>query len=345
MTFPLGAWIDDHSTGCRHNLALSGMVGSVPPPPASKAGGDPEELRVALGHGLGVAPERLFLTHGATEANALLATYLRARKRGATPVCRVRYPEYPPLFDLPRAIGYRLSDGPRAATLAVLSQPRNPEGDLWPLDRLAAWADGADHLLVDETFREFGPSRSLATTPRPRLWTSGTFTKFYGGDDLRVGYLVAPPEEVSGFRRFHGVAADEVAPRSIAGALALLERGPRFADGVRRIVERNRRVLGRALPGVASPVGPVHFDRAIGEPSERLAGRCLAASVLVCPGGFFGDARGVRLCLTRRSFPDDLAAYLAVRDRHVPTLGANGGRRTAVRPRRGGSVRSHAERG
>ncbi len=338
MTFRLGAWIDDHST-CRHNLALSGMRGSVRAVPFPRPRGDPDELRDRLARLSGVGPERLFLTHGATEANALVAAFVGARSARRAAVCRVRFPEYPPLFDLPRALGFRLDTGRRPARLAVVSQPRNPEGDLWSVDRLLAWASGADHLLVDETFREFGPGRSVASLARRRVWTTGTFTKFYGGDDVRVGYVIAPSEERDDFHQFHGVAADEVAPGSIASALALLDDRARLVREVRSIVGRNRRALRRWLPEAAVPIGPVYFDRAIREPSETLAGRCLAASVLICPGGFFGDARGARICLTRRSFPVDLDAYLVVRDGGGrPGRSTRGGSTTGARPGRAGSA-------
>jgi histidinol-phosphate/aromatic aminotransferase/cobyric acid decarboxylase-like protein len=315
MRFPLADWIDEHRD-CRHNLGSSGMAGSIRRPAASDRSHrrpSAEELTESLGRSIGVDPNRIFLTHGATEANAWVTFYV-ARRPLASRACRVRFPEYPPLFDVAREAGFDVRQDELPAGLAVVSQPRNPEGDLWPVESVVAWADGATHLLIDETFREFARTPSFATASRPRLWTTGSFTKLYGADDLRVGFVVAPPEEVEGFGRFAGLVADGVPDRSVAGALELLERRERIFAQVDRILGPNRAVLHRAIPEMTLPRGPVGFDRVRSEDGDQLARRCLGASILVCPGSLFGDRGGVRIGLTRRSFPADLAAYLRVRN-------------------------------
>ncbi len=329
MRFPLADWIDAHRD-CRHNLGSSGMIGSVRRPslPArSRAGGGAEELTESLARSVGVDRSRLFLTHGATEANAWVTFYAFRARRTSSRACRVRFPEYPSLFDVAREAGFVVREDDRPAGLAVVSQPRNPEGDLWTVETVTAWADGATHLLIDETFREFARTPSFANASRARLWTTGSFTKFFGADDLRVGFVVAPPEEAERFGRFVGLVADGVPDRSVAGALDLLDRRKEMFSQVERILAPNRAALRRALPKVTPPLGPVGFDRVGPEDGDRLARRCLDASVLVCPGSYFGDRAGVRIGLTRRSFPEDLAAYLRVRD--------DGARRPTVRARTG----------
>ncbi len=331
MRFPLADWIDDHDD-CRHKLGSSGMRGSIRRPPLPDPGPTPpeaDELVEALARSVDVDASRVFLTHGATEANAWVAFFLARTRTGSNRACRVRFPEYPPLFDLAHAAGWAVHDDARPAGLAVVSQPRNPEGDRWSAEALFRWADGARHLLIDETFREFARAPSFAAAARPRLWTTGTFTKFFGADDLRVGFVVAPEEAKEGFRRFIGLVSDEIPDRSVAGALELLRRIDDVRAQVDRLMDRNRSALRRALPGTVPPLAPVHFDRGLAESGDRLARRCLEASVLVCPGSFFGEPGGVRICLTHRSFPEDLAAYLRVRDRP-------GGAATALARTRGG---------
>jgi aspartate/methionine/tyrosine aminotransferase len=274
---------------------------------------DPELAR-RLARILRVAPYRVFLTHGATESNAWLTVFARRRARGRALRCRVRTPEYPPLFAAAEWAGFRVGAFPGRVPLAVVSQPRNPEGTTWSADEFDAWADGADCVIVDETFREFSTDASRAVRGDPRIWTTGSFTKAYGGDSIRVGWIVAPPDAAAEFARFHGIVTDEIAPASIAAAFAALRARRRILREVRSVVDRNRRVLAAALPGAAQIRGPVYFDRAPGEDGDRLTRRCLAASVLVCPGRFFGDPSGVRICLTQRTFPSDLRAYLRVRD-------------------------------
>ncbi len=350
MKFPLADWIDSHR-GCRHDLSRSGMDGTIrhPSPTASEVrNADPEALVRALADDLGVASDRVFLTHGATEADSAVVLFAARRgRRTQDRACRVRYPEYPPLFDVAAAAGFVPTDRDGPASLAVISQPRNPEGDLWGADRLSAWAEGARTLLVDETFREFTGSPSIARRAGPGVWTSGTFTKFYAGDDLRVGFLVAPEAAAQEYGRFHGLLFDAVPPYSVAGALATLGARARIRREVDRVLEENRASWRRAFPKTIVPAGPVGFDREIGGDGARLATAALRDSVLVCPGHYFGDPTGVRLCLTRRSFSADLEAYLTVRERSAAPSGARSPRPTAsrgVRRRPGGSGRARASR-
>lgn len=316
MKFPLADWIDDHSD-CRYNLGTSGMIGSVRhplPTPAEVRAADPEELRRVFADSLGVDPRRVFLTHGASEGNSSVLWFLARRYWNQRPRCRVRYPEYPPLFDAAHWTGFELADSDEPAAIAISSQPRNPEGDLWTRDRLEAWADRARNLLIDETFREFSGRPSLARIERPGLWVTGTLTKFFAGDDLRVGFVAAPEEERSDYARFHGLMFDEIAPWSLAGALVTWQARERIRREVLRIMAQNRTAYQRAFPRSRPPQAPVCFDREVVPDGDSFARRCLSASVLVCPGSFFGDPSGVRLGLTRRSLPRDLAVYLRVRE-------------------------------
>ena len=314
MKFPLADWIDDHPD-CRHNLAHSGMQGSIAPPaPTARdvRAADPRALRRRLAELLATDASCVFLTHGATEANGAVLQYL-AHGSASSRTCRVQRPEYPPLLDAARWAGYELTpeDGP--VDLALISQPRNPEGDLWARDRLLRWIEGARAVLVDETFREFADAPSRGDLRRPGVWRTGSFTKFYAADSIRVGFAVAPSEEVPGFARFHGLWLNGLPDHSVAGAEVALRDRERFRRAVGAILGRNRAAWKARLPGVAVPAGPVAFDRALPEGADAFTDRCLGRSVLVCPGRLFEDPGGVRICLTRRSFPQDLDAYLRVR--------------------------------
>jgi histidinol-phosphate/aromatic aminotransferase/cobyric acid decarboxylase-like protein len=352
MPFPLSEWIDDHAE-CRHNLAKSGMYGAIPAPvpaPAEVRSADPVDLRRRLAEDLGVDAGRVFLTTGASQANALALLFLalaRRRRAGASGVCRVCLPEYPPMFDAASWAGFRIRNDASDAEVAVISQPRNPEGDVWDVSRLLEWASGARSVVVDETFREFAGVRSVLAAERPGLWTTGSFTKFFAGDDLRLGFAVAPEESVAEFGRFHGVVTNLLSPYAVAGATRALRERASTRRRVRAILRANLAALRSGLPNLRTPKAPVVFDRPeSGETGDALAARALRASVLVCSGSFFGDGSGVRLCLTRPSFPADLAAYLAVRARaqRRPVRAAGGVRapgRSARRPP-SGTVRGKA---
>lgn len=348
MSFPLAEWIDGHEE-CRHNLGKSGMLGAIPPPVPSRAEvrrADPEELRARLAEELAVEPSEVLLTTGASQANALAILFLARESHRIGPGdCRVCYPEYPPLFDLARSAGYRLVEAPGRADLAVVSQPRNPEGDLWDRSRFLEWTSGARSVVADETFREFAGTRSLLGMGRPALWVTGSFTKFYAADDLRVGFVVPPPERRRDFARFYGLARNKLPSYSVAGASRALREREATRRRVRSILRANLSALARAFPGSRLPDAPVFFDRPeTGEDGDSLAWRALDASVLVCSGSFFGDPAGVRLCLTQRSFPADLAAYLSVRNHPRDGRARRGERSTpSVRhaPRRpGGTARA-----
>lgn len=318
MPFPLGEWIDTHA-GVRHNLGQSGMKGSLrsyarslrrlPAP-------DPDRLRATLGRLVRVPASAVFLTHGATEGNALVLHHLARALRSAgsgRPRLRVEPPEYPPLPATAELAGFRLvGPGDRTEAVAV-SAPRNPLGTAIGPGELEDLAEGSRAILVDETFREFSGRPSAAGERRAGLWVTGSFTKAFGADDIRVGFIVAPPEGVAEFARFHGYVADRVAPPSVAAALALLRDRASVIGEARAILRANEARLRESFPDLPPLGAPVWFDR--GVDGDRLARRALRASVLVCPGSYFGTPLGVRIGLTRRTFPDDLAAYLEVRRR------------------------------
>ncbi len=347
VKFPLADWIDGHEN-CRHQLGSSGMVVSIRHPlPTARQTRDAsvDELRERLARRHGVDPQRVFLTAGATEANTGVIFFLAHVRPVFSRRCRVRYPEYPPLFDTAQSAGWVATSSADPAGLAAISRPRNPEGYLESVDELERWSEGARHLLVDETFRDFSGAPSVATLDRPHTWVSGSLTKFFAADDLRVGYVVAPEEDRESYARFHGLLFDSLSDYSVAGAIECLHALPKIRRDVGAILGRNVAALVAGLPGIRPPVAPVYFDRVRGVEGETVTRRCLKASVLVCPGAMFGDPSGVRLCLTRRSFPRDLAAYLSIRralvsERFTARPRALEWRR--ARPRRGGAVRGRA---
>jgi histidinol-phosphate/aromatic aminotransferase/cobyric acid decarboxylase-like protein len=316
--FPLGEYIHSHP-GLPHDLAQSGMRGELAmvrtllrrPEP-----GEPDELARRIARRHRVNPERVFLTHGATEAISLVLLHLaryHAHRRGGRPRVAIRVPEYPPFFDTVKFAGLQAVRPPREAEVTLLSNPSNPEGLLLDRETVAELAGSSRDLVVDETFREFTSAPPLRERDGAALWLTGTYTKAFGADDLRVGYAIAPESHLEAFRRASWLL-DGIPPASIAGALALDRQRSRVLKEVRNQFARNLRVLVEVEPGARQLAAPVWFDRGMGAVGgDRVARVALSHGVLVCPGRFFGDPHGVRICLTRSSFPADFAAYQAVK--------------------------------
>jgi histidinol-phosphate/aromatic aminotransferase/cobyric acid decarboxylase-like protein len=320
--FPLGRWVDSHAS-VRHNLALSGMRGALKTVPRilrDPPEAESEDLSTAIAHLHHVDPARVFLTHGAHEANFLALAYLtRGGFHSRTaPTIRVEVPEYPPLSDIAHALG-----GPRVrqkspGDIWLLSNPNNPTGRLWSAREILTKREATTSVIVDETFREFTEARSVIESRADGLWVTGTFTKVYGADAIRVGWLIPPAQETEAYAPFHAVAADRIAVQSVHSATAILSARESVLREVRGIFARNLQAVHRAVGGTENLSGPIWFDRGRGElPGDRVQAEAIRRSILVCSGTFFGDPHGVRICLTRPSFPEDLDQYLAVRERFL----------------------------
>jgi histidinol-phosphate/aromatic aminotransferase/cobyric acid decarboxylase-like protein len=320
--FPLGRWVETHSA-VRHNLAISGMSGAlrtVPrilrQPPVAQ----PEQLAALLAEIHGVDPTNLFLTHGAHEANFLAVAFVSGRSRTRTRRLAVRIdaPEYPPFIDIVRATGNRVVGEQHPADVWMLSNPNNPTGLLRMPNEIVRDRKAAPLVIVDEAYREFTRAPSASSAGSGGLWVTGTFTKVYGADEIRVGWSIPPPELRAAYARFHPIASDKIAERSVRSAVAILRARVEVLKEVRGIFSRNAKTLVQGVPGAPRCSAPVWFDRGrTGLPGDTLQAAALRRSVLVSSGRFFGDPRGVRVCLTRPSFPADLLQYLKVRDRYL----------------------------
>ncbi len=319
MSFPLADWVLDHPD-VRHNLALSGLKGSLRSLPRAlrdRPEPDPPALRAGIARLHGVPPSRVFLTHGATEANALVLLHLAreaARRGDDRPTLHVPVPEYPPLGDAGVAVGFRRVVTADGAGASILASPRNPEGTLVPEAELRALASEGRTLVVDQTFREFTEAPAVARLGLPNLWTTGSFTKIYGADEQRLGYAIPPEPGVEGFAVLHGLLLDRIPAASVSGGLAILRHRRELLAEARALFRANVRALGERVDGIPDLAAPVWFDRTpAGLDTDAFQQRLLKRGILVCGGRFFGDPGGVRLALTRRSFPEDLDAYLGLR--------------------------------
>ncbi|MFB6126177.1 MAG: pyridoxal phosphate-dependent aminotransferase [Halolamina sp.] len=199
---PYLEWIEGRPEAATYDLGSSAVRGRespavdavVPSPLADRDHPGPEapSLRESLAAEYGVAPERVLVTGGATQANMLAAAAVLGLEsedghpegdpdlgsEEPTPRVLVEKPGYDPLVYTPSALGatvdrfrrppeddYALQPDRVAAAalaetvLATVTNRHNPSGRLADRDRLAAVADAATEagcrLLVDEVYAPY----------------------------------------------------------------------------------------------------------------------------------------------------------------------------------------------
>src|SRR4029077_19364054 len=96
-----------------------------------------------------------------------------------------------------------------------------------------AMSRGARNWLMDETFREFSGLRSVAADRAPGVWATGTLTKAFGADPIRVGWVVPPEDQAEDFGRFHGVVTDGIPDEWLRLAAGVLERAEHILGAAR----------------------------------------------------------------------------------------------------------------
>ncbi|PDT37832.1 MULTISPECIES: threonine-phosphate decarboxylase [unclassified Rhizobium] len=109
--------------------------------------------------------------------------------------------------------------------LAVVVNPNNPDGRVWPAEALAALHDrmkSANGLLVvDEAFGDADPALSLAARAQdlPNLIIFRSFGKFFGLAGLRLGFAIAREDILARFEDWLGPWAVSGPALSLAASL------------------------------------------------------------------------------------------------------------------------------
>jgi len=121
-----------------------------------------------------------------------------------------------------------LPDGDAAGPLLVVGQPNNPDGRLWPVDRIAALANGADAVrmtIVDEAFADVTPEHSLVPmTGGPGLTVLRSFGKFFGLAGVRLGFAIGDKDVIAALEQMIGPWAVP-GPALAIGAKAMRDAG------------------------------------------------------------------------------------------------------------------------
>ncbi|WHO71077.1 threonine-phosphate decarboxylase [Rhizobium sp. BT03] len=109
--------------------------------------------------------------------------------------------------------------------LAVVVNPNNPDGRVWPAEMLIALHDrmtaAGGILVVDEAFGDTEPALSLAARAQelPNLIIFRSFGKFFGLAGLRLGFAIAREDFLARFENWLGPWAVSGPALSLAASL------------------------------------------------------------------------------------------------------------------------------
>lgn len=247
---------------------------------------DDRHATVALAEAVGVDPARLVLTNGGAEAIALVA---QLRPTGWADEMD---------FSLYRRHLRHLDPaGPRWA-----SDPRNPTGRLAAPDDRADVRDEAFYLLATGAWTRGDDGATVI----------GSLTKAWAMPGIRVGYVLAPDDEVAdAVRRLRPRwSVNGLACAALPGLLGLAEP-VRWRDGIAELRRRLVAVLvDHGLAPEPSDVSYVWVPAAAG-----LRAALLAHGVVVRDGTSFGHPDAVRIAVPDEAGLERLAGALERTDR------------------------------
>lgn len=265
---------------------------------------DEHDLREAVSAHLGVAPDHLWFGGGSTELLSIMAHALGGADTSA-------------VYGWPAFIIYRLAsiqagsrqievpltdehrhDLPAMAaavgedtSVVFVCNPNNPTGTHVPAENVAALIQSVPEdvvVVIDEAYHEFVTASDYATAvslvaTHRNLVVTRTFSKVYGLAALRLGYAVADPQLIMGFRK----AQNPFTVNSLAqvGAIEALRHPGRVAERARLITSGRdlieKELTARGIERSDSQANFVYFR--IGEDSDSAFGEFLRRGVIVRP--------------------------------------------------------------
>lgn len=291
-----------------------------------------EELRAAIGHRVGIAPEQIVIGNGSEEMIAAISrAFLVPGAAVATVVPSFGLHEIEPLaagatvtkvpmnasldFDL-EALELALAAAPQIFFLPSPWNPVGPALDRASLERLARATPPSTLFVLDEAYREFADAGTpdgievLRSLGVPHV-VLRTFSKAYGLAGLRVGYAVCSDAEIARVIAAAKTPFNVNAAAQIA-AIAALEDDAWMQDAVARIrVERERvrkALVALGLRVADSQTNFLFFD--CGTDSTKLAADLLRDGIIVKAWRESGYERFLRATIGRPDENDHLIGAL-----------------------------------
>ncbi len=284
-----------------------------------------QPLIEAIAKRYGVNPEEVVPTQGASQAIFMACACLVESGN----IVAVEKPAYEPLLRTPQLLGKRvvrlerrMENGYRidlddfrkvldaGAKLVILTNLHNPTG-VWlsreEIGLLAAEAEKAGaYVFLDEIYLEFlsGVASQSAFGFNDRVIVASSLTKVYGLGGLRCGWVLAPKEIASSFRRLMDYLIVEGVFISEKIASLVFPHLDEIRARSLPVIERNRQLLvefvasEEKLRWVEPAGGVVCFPRLVGGRGngDEFSSELLSeAGIRIVPGSFFEAPEHFRL--------------------------------------------------
>ncbi|HEY7704615.1 MAG TPA: histidinol-phosphate transaminase [Acidimicrobiia bacterium] len=265
---------------------------------------DEHDLAEAVAARVGVEPDHLWFGGGSTELLSVMANALGGPDTSAV----YAWPAFiiyrlaslqagSRQIEVPLAEGHRHDLEAMAAAVAddtsvvFICNPNNPTGTHVAAEAVSYFLGSIPEdvvVVIDEAYHEFVTASDYATAvpqvlQHPNLVVTRTFSKVYGLAALRLGYAVADPELIKGFRR----AQNPFTVNSLAqvGAIEALRHPGRVAERSRMITSGRdlieKELTARGIERSDSQANFVYFR--IGRDSEAAFREFLQRGVIVRP--------------------------------------------------------------
>jgi cobalamin biosynthetic protein CobC len=155
--------------------------------------------KAAAAEYLGVSPQNIALVAGSQAAISLLPGLFAP---SSVAIMEPTYGEHRPAWERAGHQVGSFADAASDASIAVLTNPNNPDGRVWPreeLERISLERSRQNKwLIVDEAFADVTPSVSVASIcSAGQTIVIRSFGKFFGLAGVRLGLVVAPTEIVN----------------------------------------------------------------------------------------------------------------------------------------------------
>lgn len=301
-------------------------------------------------HGVEVGPDRILLTCGASPA-LVLALSTRFRPGDRIALARPGYVAYRNTLRALHMQPVEVACGPEtrfqltAAQLAaldpapagvIIASPANPTGTIIPDAELAAIAEVCRArgvaIVSDEIYHGLsyvGPTASMLQFA-PDAFVINSFSKYWSMAGWRLGWLLAPPEQVAAARAYIGNMFLTPPSLSQHAGLVAMDAVEELEGHVRNYA-RNRALMLEALPllglrKIAPPDGAFYIWADIGHLTDDSVAFCEQllrdTGVATAPGVDFDPVEGRRFI--RFSFAVSTAEVEAALARLRPWFAARG---------------------